>query len=257
MLTEQVYTQVQEYCMRFLLEGIQKQQRGDTARQEPIPMVDAMPGKNILVVAPHLDDEVIGCGGLIHTYCANSAAVTMLFCSSGSGGPCTEDAAQRAKKQIERIVESKDATAYLGPVRQIYCNHTERRLKVDLGHSTELVALLNREQFDAVYTPGPNEMHPDHRAVWEWVRRSVQCSRTVTQIYLYEVWGTCHPNVLLRLSESAWQGKIASIHCYKSQFEHFDYGRLIERLSLGQERFAWMPQDSQPIEAFHRYQEVM
>src|SRR5436305_15278908 len=39
-----------------------------------------------LVVAPHYDDEVLGCGGLVAQLAAAGAVVRVLFLSDGGGG---------------------------------------------------------------------------------------------------------------------------------------------------------------------------
>ena len=42
--------------------------------------------RSALVVAPHCDDEVIGCGGLIAQLTSAGAQVTVLYVSDSSGG---------------------------------------------------------------------------------------------------------------------------------------------------------------------------
>src|SRR5690606_11392217 len=42
--------------------------------------------QSTLVIAPHYDDEVLGCGGLLAQLAAGGAAVRVLFLTDGGGG---------------------------------------------------------------------------------------------------------------------------------------------------------------------------
>ncbi len=42
--------------------------------------------RRVLVLAPHFDDELLGCGGLLIQLAAGGAEVRVLFLSDGSGG---------------------------------------------------------------------------------------------------------------------------------------------------------------------------
>ena len=40
-------------------------------------------GKNILVLAPHMDDEIIGCGGVICKHIQNGDSVAVVYFTRG------------------------------------------------------------------------------------------------------------------------------------------------------------------------------
>src|SRR4249920_3854166 len=57
-------------------------------------------GSRILVLAPHMDDEVIGCGGTLVRHIRNGAEVTIVFMTNGRYG---------SKKAQENKVDHKEA----------------------------------------------------------------------------------------------------------------------------------------------------
>ena len=59
-----------------------------TGRKRPLPPTapESLVARRVLVLAPHYDDEVLGCGGLILQLAAGGARVVCAFMSDGSGG---------------------------------------------------------------------------------------------------------------------------------------------------------------------------
>jgi hypothetical protein len=56
-------------------------------RQNFVPAVIDVPRvKTVLVLAPHMDDETIGCGGAILAHIAGGARVEVVFVTDGSRG---------------------------------------------------------------------------------------------------------------------------------------------------------------------------
>src|ERR1700690_2675544 len=46
--------------------------------------------ESVLVLAPHMDDEVIGCGGTLAKHIARGASVTVAYLTDGAGGGVAE-----------------------------------------------------------------------------------------------------------------------------------------------------------------------
>src|SRR5690349_1462027 len=67
-----------------------------------------------LVVAPHADDESLGCGGTIATMCARGLPVHVLFVSDSAGShPNSRDYPEARLREL-REQEAGDALAALG-----------------------------------------------------------------------------------------------------------------------------------------------
>ncbi len=84
-------------------------------RALPVRTVDeAMGAGPILVLAPHPDDETLGCGGLIATAVALGRAVHVLVLTDGTGSHPRSAAYPAAMLRALREAESRQAAAALG-----------------------------------------------------------------------------------------------------------------------------------------------
>jgi len=86
-------------------------------------MPDISAGDKILVVAPHIDDEIISSGGLIQNALANKAKVKIIYMTNGDNNinsiikedrNLKTDPASYIKLGEERMSEGKKATSILG-----------------------------------------------------------------------------------------------------------------------------------------------
>ena len=104
--------------------------------------------RRVLCVAPHPDDEVIGCGGTLALHAARGDAVRVLLVTGSA----------------ERVAESRAAAAQLG-VADVRCLDFEDGR---LGAAYDLVGRRREECAEVspelVYAPSAFEHHPDHLA---------------------------------------------------------------------------------------------
>ena len=101
----------------------------------------------VLAVAPHADDEVLGCGGALALHAARGDSVRVLILTAGEGDPRLEEARAAGAVlgvQVEGLGLQDGALAPRGRRRAAPPGRAPRR------------ALL--------YAPAPSETHPDHRA---------------------------------------------------------------------------------------------
>ena len=67
--------------------------------------------QRLMILAPHLDDEVLGCGGLIHRVKQAGGEVFVLFMTVGT----TQDYSQAGVSSAERRrAETEEAAAFFG-----------------------------------------------------------------------------------------------------------------------------------------------
>jgi len=165
-----------------------------------------------LVVAPHMDDEAMGCGGLIAKYPTECLVVTV-----------TDSGPVRAR-------EHERALAILGAADSV-------RLGFDDGGTPQLMTDLVRAldevmaevRPDEVYLPYPS-LHQDHIAVYEAGMRSCRVSMSpdhwlppsvfVYDIAVYDI--NLYPtdlrwNVYEALTEEHVDKKAAACQAYESE----------------------------------------
>jgi len=118
-------------------------------------------GLRVLVVAPHPDDETLGCGGTLalHARCGDDVLVTFATDGrrSGAFGLSPDEMARR------RRGEAEDACAALG-VRSAWIGLPEGEWVPDVMRA-QLGALLVEHRPDVIYAPSRIDFHPEHLGV--------------------------------------------------------------------------------------------
>ena len=147
-------------------------------------ITDQMSQGRTLVLAPHQDDELLGCGGMIATKARLAAYVSVAFLTDGRRGVAAAPAAARAIREEEAALAAAalglpgDRLAFLGFEDGRLSEHIEpaveriRRLVADLG-------------IDTLFAPYHGEFHPDHAAGWQI---GDACSRDGMRFYEYPIW---------------------------------------------------------------------
>lgn len=189
----------------------------------------------ILVVAPHADDEVIGCGAAIDHFVRNGAQVSVLIVTQESNRSIAKQYNYSAQ---ERVVESQQAQKVLGYQDLIYFDFPELGLKdstlIQFDFEQRLSNLIQDTKPDAIFIPNEKEMHPDHKVVGS-VARSVVAEgkkrgrfKFLQYVLIYEVWGPVFMNSFIKVNSVAKKKKKRSIDCYASQLSSVDYNQIME-----------------------------
>lgn len=191
--------------------------------------------KRILVVAPHADDEAIGCGGLILKAIAQGAQVDILVVSVGDLVRIGDGGEKRTG--TERVDEVEAVRKFYGAHdAEVFMTDEERHMRLDAIPRRDLVAVLEREarlsiqnvKPHLVLLPAPS-YNQDHEAV---CRAGLTACRphdpkamaVPPAVWLYEYppnsWCLPQerfvPSVYVDISQYL-QGKIDSYLLYKSQ----------------------------------------
>ena len=117
-------------------------------------------GRHVLLVAPHPDDEVIGCGGTVHLLAQAGAHVIVVITARGDGGIGGDGAVP-----ADREAESQAACSILGTQPPIFLRIPSQRLREDpAAAARELTSRVGRGVHDLLLVPSPLERHPTHRA---------------------------------------------------------------------------------------------
>lgn len=170
--------------------------------------------KNILILAPHPDDEVLGCGGLIRKNSEMGHRVYVLIATRGSAVRYSEERVANVRK------EALAAHAILGVTETFFLDFPAPDLdlvsKADL--SNEITKILKKLEIEELFLPHRGDIHHDHQAIFNagLVAARPTEGNTVKKVYSYET-----------LSETEWAAPFASdafIPTYfvdvTAQFEH-------------------------------------
>jgi LmbE family N-acetylglucosaminyl deacetylase len=179
--------------------------------------------ERIVVLAPHMDDEVIGCGGTLARHIACGSDVTVVFLTDGRlGGKDGAAGAARSDITAVRKREAQLALAELGITQSVFLDGEDGRLGASPGLGEALRAALAAARPDIVYLPFFLEEHPDHRAVSVLLAEAVNGADMSFRCHGYEVWTPLFPNCLVRIDATV-EAKRRAIAHYQSQLAEANY----------------------------------
>ncbi|MDP2431212.1 MAG: glycosyltransferase [Pseudomonadota bacterium] len=189
------------------------------------PRLLAVGGQRVLVVAPHFDDEVLGCGGALALHRAAGDAVRVLYLSDGANSGAPGYGRERLMRLRRR--ESERALDHLGGGELRLLGLPDGGLAEVADLAERLRAEIADWNADLVYAPHPQESHPDHAAAG----RAVLAAVGGRELRLYEVWTPLPKVDLVADIGPVLENKRAAIAEFHSQLAYFDYGHALLALN--------------------------
>lgn len=192
-----------------------------------VPLARATEIMHVLVLAPHPDDECIGCGGAICRHVARGDVVSVIFLTSGELG-LKHLPREQAWRIREREARSAAKVLQLASVEFLRC--PDWMMGEDLpGVSSKLAPLLQRLAPGLIYLPHPNEWHPDHKAVLPALRGVLATSTAALRGY--EIWTPmAEPQHVENISD-VMVVKLRALRRHRSQVASWDYVRAVRGLN--------------------------
>jgi N-acetylglucosamine malate deacetylase 1 len=194
--------------------------------------------RRVLVIAPHPDDEVFGCGGFIHRLKEAGAAVHVLYMTVGTTPDFSargQSTATERMAEIERVARmlrfDGHAVAFPGDQFHLQLDAVPRR---ELVHVIERASPLSLEQLrpDVVIAPSLGDYNQDHQAVYEATMTALRPSgsdyRELPAVVLtyelpYQPWSPVAaqptPGLLVPLRPADLTAKLAALELYRSQLK--------------------------------------
>ncbi|MBK9963732.1 MAG: PIG-L family deacetylase [Holophagales bacterium] len=193
--------------------------------------------RRVLVLAPHPDDEVFGCGGALADLASRGATIDVLLVTDGAAGAADE--AGRRAIAARRADESRVALGLLGGGAAHEGGLPDRGLGGRAKEVEELLASwLVQAEPDLVFCPSPVETHPDHRAVayalLALARRPAQdpaaAALARATVAFFEVSQPFRPNFLVDVTPFL-ERKRKAVLAFASQAVERDYASFVDGLN--------------------------
>ncbi len=171
------------------------------AAAEALPVAalpDILDGGGLVVVAPHPDDESLGCGGLIAEACARGTPMRLVVVSDGAGSHPGSRRYPPLRLRALREEETRAAAAELGlPASAIrFLGLPDRFVPVSgpqAGAAGAAIAAAAREvEAGAVCVTWRHDPHCDHLAAADLVA-AVRDSLGGARVLAYPIWGWTLP----------------------------------------------------------------
>ncbi len=188
---------------------------------------------NILIIAPHPDDEVLGCGGAIAKHVDKGDDVYLCIVTKAYTPDWSEEFLENRPKEIEK------ANNILG-IKKTYLLGLPT-VKLDTLPQKELnkaiSKVVNEVKPDILYIPHKGDLNKDHRLVFESSLVAARPSDPkIKKILSYEVlseteWGelieSFIPNVYIDIS-NIFEKKIEAMKAYESELKQPPHPRSLE-----------------------------
>ncbi len=185
---------------------------------------------NILVIAAHPDDEVLGMGGTIKKLSKNSN-IDLCVVSEGATAQYSDPKMIDVRKQ-----SCIKAGNILGISNFYFLDFPDMKLDSisQIEINKKLESILKKKKYYAIYTTPANDLNKDHRIVFESTLIAARPSRCdVKQIFSYEIPGHVIipfiPNVYENISKE-FLFKKKALKQYASEIEKFPNPRSFEVL---------------------------
>lgn len=185
---------------------------------------------NVLVIAPHPDDEVIGCGGAIRLRIERGERATVVFLSSGELGL---KHLPRAKTWEIRESEARQAAKILGVGSLHFLRQPDWMLS-DHASATAAVLkpVLEQEEPAVIYLPHEDDSHPDHQATMHILRTALKrCAALKPELLAYEIWTPLATHDVTVDISNVMARKLRALRAHRSQLGEFDYVAAVRGLN--------------------------
>ncbi len=180
-----------------------------------------------LIVAPHADDEIIGCGALIGDGSKDGRIAAIAFLTDSAGShPCETEADSRRLAALRRR-EANAAIRVASPAAPaaIFLNWPDARPHAVGSQAfkaavTRLARLCNRLGVDAIAATGRDEPHCDHVAAFEIAQEAARRAMRPTRLFEYVVWAKLAPGrdfIAVRTAPMAVGKRKAALAQHRSQ----------------------------------------
>lgn len=206
--------------------------------------LDISERSRILIIAPHPDDECIGCGGVLVNYAKYCDVLVLTDGRQGQGDESPLKIKENRKKEFIDEMEAIKVNSY-------------RQLDIEDGTlllHTDCLSGICLKGYDYIFVTGINDDHPDHKAAFMCVRQAVKelAEDFSGKCFVYEVHTPIlHPTHFLDITDSI-KRKTELIRYHKSQLKELPYDKLAEQCASYRATLFRMP-----LKKIEVYEEMM
>jgi len=195
----------------------------------------------ILVIAPHADDEILGCGGIINKYSNEGHEVIILIATNASKG-----APELYKQSKVDNVRKEALTAHklLGVSETLFLEFPAPKLDVYPIYkmANNIAEIIAKYKPTTLFVPHRGDIHKDHLRIFDATMVAVRPINNcpVKKILAYETlseteWAVPNgenyfiPNVYISIKDNL-DNKIKAFEKFQSQIKQFPHPRSIETI---------------------------
>lgn len=194
--------------------------------------------ETVLVIAPHPDDEVLGCGGTIAKHVDQGDAVYVVIVTKGMPPVFSPESVEKVRS------ECREADKFLGVKETVFLDFPAARMEEVPRHelNNAFVEIISKLKPDVVYLPHRGDMQLDHKMTVDAAMVSLRprYEHIVRRIYCYETLsetGWDIPNTVNEFIPNAYidigdylDKKVSAMSMFTTQVTEFPNARSLEAI---------------------------
>ncbi len=194
---------------------------------------------NILVIAPHPDDEVLGCGGAIIKHTKNNDNVYLCIMTKGDVKYYGEQTLQEKRQEVLKVAE------FLSVKKVFFCDFIAANLDTYPQNqiNQKLREIIQEVKPHTIYLPHEGDLHRDHQLTFQCalVASKPILSPFVKRIISYEALSETEqssqytnrfiPNYYINITEELEKKKQA-LSLYQSELRPYPHPRSPEAVEI-------------------------
>ncbi|HXD42626.1 MAG TPA: PIG-L deacetylase family protein [Ramlibacter sp.] len=201
------------------------------ANQLP-PQLDLSAARRVLVIAPHPDDETLGCGGTLARL-APVCEVHVLLVTNGDGGGGLPPGTSDARKK-----EMADAARTLGIATPVlHLDEPDGRFADSRSYRSALADIVGKLEPNWVFLPWLDDTHADHARIACASSHALRRSGVESLLY-YETWTPVPATHVVDITPTL-ETKKAAVLCHETALKYGSY--MDAMLGLNAYRALYLP----------------
>ncbi|MBN2094609.1 MAG: PIG-L family deacetylase [Candidatus Aenigmarchaeota archaeon] len=196
--------------------------------------------KKAVVLAPHPDDDVLGCGGTIRKLADAGWEITTVYLTNGDAGSLNYSKEELAAL---REKEARAASDVLGVKDVVYLRNPDGYLEYTTDNLIQLINLIRSKKPELVLFPHKDEANEDHRVTsklgMEAVgRAAAPCFQEcygepweVKTVLAYEVWTPIQNFSYIEDITGVKDTKLEAMKKHESQLKNYPFDEGVEGLN--------------------------
>ena len=197
--------------------------------QEAVRLEDYRERKgNILVIAPHPDDDVLGAGGTMAAASGQGKGVFSVYFTDGRGSPRQDQSISDEAMAARRENEARSALQAVGAAGAFFLKRRSEDLAGEMGKKIEkdLTEIFQFMQPEEIFLPAPYERHRTHQRC---TRLSIEALRMAgdlkTTLLGYSLWGSFwgEKKRVVRDISPFIKKKVEAVLAHASQIDYKSY----------------------------------
>lgn len=179
----------------------------------------------ILIIAPHPDDEILGCGGIIKKFLSSSIQVEILLLTDGSG-----EIHRKTLSQVRKN-EFNSALFDMGNISNVCLEFPDGELDKYFKQLVDaMVEYFKKNQPRIIFVPYILDYNIDHRISNYALTEVFKKIKFINSyIAMYEIWTPIiYPNHYINITKE-FGAKYTALKCYETQEKYY---RILEKVEL-------------------------